>query len=93
MWQNDLGTCVILSRRDISRLNVNLNNLEKIKDDETKDIVGISDRRIRKKLRKEIEYYARKHNADVAIIDSQEDSLGIFTQCVSYFFSLYRYKK
>ena len=92
MGQKDLGTCLILSTDDVKKLHVNLDKLVLFCVNDTPYIRGISETRIKKKLRKYIESVAFKEDADVAVITSQSDSNYPFTQGVNYTFHLYAYK-
>lgn len=91
MGKKDLGTCIILSEKDSQRLDIDLTKLEYICDHSTPIISGFSYRRMKRKLRNTIERYAKKQNADIAVITSQSDGINAFTTDIRYSYSLYRY--
>jgi hypothetical protein len=87
MGQKDLGTCVILCKEDISKLNIRMDSLEHISDFNTPEVSGFSDQGKRRKLRSYIEKEARKCYADIALITLESSG----SSSVEYSYSLYKY--
>ncbi|MEK6827094.1 MAG: hypothetical protein AABX99_01260 [Nanoarchaeota archaeon] len=91
MGQKDLETCVVLSLNDTEKLKIDLNELEYVCDVEISPEKGFLDSEIKRKLRREIEKEAKKYEADIAVIHTQ-DCTEDFLTSIKYGFSLYKYK-
>ncbi len=88
MGQKDLGTVVIMSRKDAVKLEIKTDKLEPLRDYRTPKIIGFSPE---KKLRKNIEMQAKKCGADLAIITCKGSRRIIFREMIDYDLNFYKY--
>lgn len=90
MEQKDLETCLIIPEMHIFKLNIKLQNLQKLGDFSTPlKLVFFSEAGVRRRLIRYIEKKAAKAGADVAVTHLR---WNYSPECIGYNFSLYKYK-
>jgi hypothetical protein len=92
MGRKDLGTCVIMSKKDVERLGIKLDKLEKIDNFRTPIGSANSFFNPHRKLMRYVEKSAKRERADLAVITREYHEFGFKTEIVHYEYSLYRYK-